>query len=247
MYDLTHEIPAYNIWEAAYRLNQAASYWPVETVFVSVVDPGVGSQRRSIVARTRTGHYFVNPDNGILTLIAETMGIEEVRVIDEKVNRLKNSGDSYTFHGRDVYAYTGARLAAGVIKFHEIGNLLEPDIVRLQYQKAVIENDAVKGGIDILDIQYGNVWTNIDQKLLQELKVQYGDRIHVTIFDHAALKFDEDVVFGKTFSAVAEGQPVAYINSLMKFSVAINMGDFAQKYGVQSGQGWTVIVRKQKK
>src|ERR1041384_3917025 len=113
IYDITHEITAFNISEAAYRLNQSASYWPAGTVFVSIVDPGVGSARKSIVMKSKTGHYFVTPDNGTLTLVAESMGVEAVREIDETKNRLKGSNESYTFHGRDVYAYTAARLASG--------------------------------------------------------------------------------------------------------------------------------------
>ena len=70
LFDLTHEIPAYDIWEAAYRLHQTAPYWPQGTVFVSVVDPGVGTERKSIVAKSKNGQYFVTPDNGTLTLIA---------------------------------------------------------------------------------------------------------------------------------------------------------------------------------
>ena len=109
IFDLTHEIPTFDIWAAAYRLNQVASYWPEGTVFVSVVDPGVGTDRRSVVLKTKSGHYFVTPDNGTLTLVADELGIAGVREIDEAVNRLKNSEKSYTFHGRDVYAYTGAK------------------------------------------------------------------------------------------------------------------------------------------
>jgi len=91
IYDLTHEIPAYNIWEASYRLMQTVQYWPVGTVFVSVVDPGVGTARKSVVLKTKTGQFIVTPDNGTLTLIAETLGIEEVRQIDEFINRRKGS------------------------------------------------------------------------------------------------------------------------------------------------------------
>src|SRR3984885_9966125 len=111
LYDLTHEIPSYNIWEAAYRLEQTVRYWPSGTVFVSVVDPGVGTPRKSVVLKTNSGHFIVTPDNGTLTLIAESLGISELREIDETINRRKGSEDSYTFHGRDVYVYTGARLA----------------------------------------------------------------------------------------------------------------------------------------
>jgi S-adenosylmethionine hydrolase len=247
IFDLTHEIPAFNIWEAAYRLNQAASYWPAGTVFVSVVDPGVGSQRKSIVMKSKTGHYFVTPDNGTLTLVAESMGIEEVRVIDEKINRLRNSNASYTFHGRDVYAYTGARLASGVITFDEVGPVSDTEIIRLSYQKAVVENNSIKGGIDILDIQYGNVWTNIAQKLFNTLGVSYGDKVHVVIAYRDVIKYEGDVVFGTTFSAVDVGKPVAYINSLLNFSLGINMGNFSEKFKVYSGEGWTIVVSKSKK
>ena len=115
--DLTHEIPPYDVWEASYRLIQTIAYWPAGTVFVSVVDPGVGTDRRSVVARTAGGRYVVTPDNGTLTHVKRMMGIAEVRLIDETVNRLAGSAQSYTFYGRDVYAYTGARLAAGIIDF----------------------------------------------------------------------------------------------------------------------------------
>jgi S-adenosylmethionine hydrolase len=113
LYDLTHEIPNYNIWEASYRLYQTVSYWPKGTVFVSVVDPGVGTFRKSIVLKTNTGQFIVTPDNGTLTLVAQTYGIAGIREIDEVKNRRPGSGKSYTFHGRDVYSYTAARLAAG--------------------------------------------------------------------------------------------------------------------------------------
>src|SRR5579862_5797876 len=90
LFDVTHEIPAYNIWEAAYRLEQTVPYWPAGTVFVSVVDPGVGTTRKSVVLKTKTGQFIVTPDNGTLTLIASSLGIEEVRQIDEVLNRRKN-------------------------------------------------------------------------------------------------------------------------------------------------------------
>src|ERR1700748_1688015 len=128
LYDLTHEIPAYNIWEAAYRLEQTVRYWPTGTVFVSVVDPGVGTSRKSVVLKTNAGHFIVTPDNGTLTLIAQSEGIAAIREIDETVNRRKGSEKSYTFHGRDVYAYTAARLASGTISFEQVGKLLPNEV-----------------------------------------------------------------------------------------------------------------------
>src|SRR5690349_19542296 len=149
LYDLTHEIPAYNIWEGAYRLMQTVPYWPEGTVFVSVVDPGVGTSRKSVVAKTKTGQYIVTPDNGTLTLIAETLGIAELREIDEAVNRRKNSEKSYTFHGRDVYAYTGARLASGVISYAQVGKVLPAEPVMISYQKATLVGNVIKGNIPV--------------------------------------------------------------------------------------------------
>lgn len=86
--DLTHEITPYNIWEASYRLYQTLSYWPVGTVFVFVVDPGVGSDRKSVCALTKTGHYVITPDNGTLTHIAKFFGLKAVRKINETTSRL---------------------------------------------------------------------------------------------------------------------------------------------------------------
>ena len=133
VYDLTHEIPAYNIWEAAYRLNQVIPFWPANTVFVSVVDPGVGTARKSVVIKTKQGHYIVTPDNGTITLVAESEGIDVVRQIDENLNRRHGSDSSYTFHGRDVYMYTAARLASGKISFEEVGPLLSQPLQTISY------------------------------------------------------------------------------------------------------------------
>ncbi|MEO5958953.1 MAG: SAM-dependent chlorinase/fluorinase, partial [Opitutaceae bacterium] len=108
VHDLSHENTPFDIWEGAYRLRQAAPFWPAGTVFVSVIDPGVGTERKSIVAQTKSGHFFVTPDNGTLTLVAEALGIAAVRAIDETKHRRQGSERSYTFHGRDVYVYVGA-------------------------------------------------------------------------------------------------------------------------------------------
>src|SRR6478672_92144 len=175
IYDLTHEIPSYNIWEASYRLYQSTPYWPEGTVFVSVVDPGVGTSRRSIVMRSKSRQYFVTPDNGTLTLISDALGIDQVREIDETINRRPGSDSSFTFHGRDVYVYTAARLASGIIQFEQVGPVMKDPIIKLNYQNPVIEGNKIRGNIPVLDIQYGNVWTNIRDTLFEKLHVQYGD------------------------------------------------------------------------
>lgn len=244
LYDLTHEIPAYNIWDAAYRLYQTASYYPKGTVFVSVCDPGVGTERRSVVMLSESGHYFVTPDNGTLTLVSEQLGIREVRQIDETTNRLPGSNASYTFHGRDVYAYTAARLASKTITFEQVGPRQASEVLRLPYQKAELVNGTLKGNIPALDVQYGNVWTNIPKALFEQLKAKPGQKLHVQLFTGAHKAYDKLVPMVNTFGEVPVGTDVAYFNSLLNFSLAVNMGDFAKKYKVSSGAAWRVVVTK---
>ena len=245
LHDLTHEIPAYNIWEASYRLYQTLQYWPEGTVFVSVVDPGVGTERKSVVLKTRSGHFIVSPDNGTLTLAAEHFGIEAVRQIDEKTNRLKGSEKSYTFHGRDVYAYTGARLASGAISFEQVGPKLPAEVVTIPYQPAVVEQDGtLKGTIPILDVQYGNVWTNIDDSLLTKAGIHKGDNACIRISEGDALKYEGKAPYISSFGDVPEGQPLVYLNSLLQVSVALNMDSFAAKHQVQSGANWHISLKK---
>ena len=244
IYDLTHEIPTFNIWEAALRLDQTAEYWPAGTVFVSVVDPGVGTKRKSVVLKTKSGHYFVTPDNGTLTFVAESLGIVAVREIDEAANRLRNSEASYTFHGRDVYAYTGARLAAGVITFKEVGPKLPSKIVAIEYQQAVFNNGRIKGNIPILDVQFGNVWTNIDRGTFQKLGLDHGDFARVVIRRAGQTIFDSKIPYHTTFAAVAKGEPLIYLNSLNNVALALNQRDFAAAFGIASGAEWTIEIRK---
>ena len=242
LYDLTHEIPAYNIWEASYRLEQTVRYWPAGTVFVSVVDPGVGTTRKSVVLKTKSGQYIVTPNNGTLTLISESLGIAEIREIDEAVNRRKDSQKSYTFHGRDVYAFTAARLAAGVISFEQVGPLLPNEVVKIPYQAAVLSGKTIKGGIPILDVQYGNVWTNIPDTLFNRLSPHYGDVVNVAIFYKGKQVYTGQMPYAQTFGEVAGGKPLAYVNSLLQLSFAINQGDFATANHVASGAEWSVEV-----
>ena len=247
LFDLTHEIPAYNIWEAAYRLQQSVPYWPAGTVFVSVVDPGVGTSRKSVVLKTKTGQFIVTPDNGTLTLLAESLGIDQIREIDESVNRRQDSKKSYTFHGRDVYAFTAARLASGVITYEQVGPLLaKQEVVSIPYQKAVLDGVVIRGTIPVLDVQYGNVWTNIPGELFDRLGVSFGALIAVKILFKGQVVYTGSMPYAATFGAVAVGQPLAYVNSLLQLSFALNQGNFAAVNKVSSGGDWTVEVTRQR-
>ena len=243
IHDLTHDITPYNIWEASYRLIQTIRYWPQGTLFVSVVDPGVGSDRKSVVVKTASGHYVVTPDNGTLTHIIRFDGIEAVREIDEHVNRLPRSGESYTFHGRDVFAYTGARLAAGIIDFEGVGPEMKPeDLVRLPIIEPRLEGSAVCGTIDVLDVRFGSLWTNIPRTLFLQTGVHYGDRVSITIENDTRCVYRNIILFAKSFADVYMGEALAYVNSLDCMAVAINQGSFARAYNIGTGNSWRIRI-----
>ena len=246
IFDLSHENTPYDIWEAAYRLKQSATYWPAGTVFVSVVDPGVGTERASIVLQTKSGHFFVGPDNGTWTLVAEELGIAAVRQIDEKINRRAGSEKSYTFHGRDIYAYTGARLAAGKISFEQVGPLLDPKVVSLPYERASQKSGVLRGTIPLIDFHYGNIWTNIPDSLFNGLKPALGEKFSVAIFHDGKEVYRGIMPYVRTFGDVPEGAPLLYLNSLLDVAFALNMDSFAQKHGLSSGSGWAVSVERAK-
>ena len=244
--NLTHDITPYDIWEASYRLTQTVAYWAEGSVFVSVVDPGVGSTRRSIVAKTKDGHFIVTPDNGTLTHIKKHVGLSAVRVIDETVNRLPNSGESYTFHGRDIYAYTGARLAAGIITFEQVGPEVEPEtVIELPTTPATkLPDGSVSGTIDVLDVRFGSLWTNIPNTLFKTLGLQFGDRAEIQVQNDTRVLYRNILAYAKSFADVYVGEPLIYINSLDCLAVAINQGSFAKAYNIGTGNSWKITVRK---
>jgi S-adenosylmethionine hydrolase len=241
--DLSHENPS--IFVGAYRLYQAEQFWPDGTVFVAVVDPGVGTQRLAIVLKTRTGHYFVGPNNGLLSLVAERDGIEALREIDERVNRRPGSNDSHTFHGRDVFAYTGARLAAGVIGLEQVGPALpSQSLISIPYRKARHSGNKVSGIVPVLDVQFGNVWTNIPKRLFDELHVALGTPLHVHIYHREQLVDDTQAPYQRTFGDVPIGQPLVYVNSLLNLAVALNQGSYAAAHKIDSGPDWSIEISK---
>lgn len=242
---LTHNIPQYNIFDASYRLYQAINYWPSGTVFVSVVDPGVGSNRKACVARTKNDYYIVTPDNGTLTHIDRFLGIEELREIDEQSNRLAGSDLSYTFHGRDVFAYTGARLASGKISFEEVGPQIDlKDLVRLELYGCHLIENGIMGQIDILDVRFGSLWTSIPYDDFIQCGFAIGDDILVEIFHKGQKVYSNRINYGKSFADVAISEPLIYMNSAYHMAVAINQGSFSKAYGIGVGSDWKISMTR---
>lgn len=245
IFNLTHEITPYNIWEASYRLYQSVEYWPKGTVFVSVVDPGVGSSRKSVVAKTSQGQLIVTPDNGTLTHIHKNIGIVSIREIDESRHRRQNTEYSYTFHGRDVYANTGAKLASGKIAFEEVGPELPIEkILELPCGEVTVEEKSVTGCIDILDVRFGSLWTNVPREDFKKIGAKFGDKIEVTIYNNSMLVYQNYIMYGHSFADVRIGEQIIYVNSLYCMAVAINQGSFAKAYNIGTGTHWKIVFRK---
>ena len=244
--DLTHEIPPYDIWAVSYRLYQTIKYWPKGTTFVSVVDPGVGFNRKSIAAKTKSGHFIITPDNGSLTHVATYMGLEEVREIDEQKNRLPYSSESNTFHGRDIYAYNGALLAEEEKSFEDLGETLDPtSVVKLPLTEASLENDHLRGSIDVLDIRFGSLWTNIPYDLIKKANIQRGDKLTVTITYQDQVYYHDTIPFVRSFADAPISDPLIYINSLVNVGIALNQASFADTYNIGTGNDWKIDLIKE--
>ena len=243
--DGTHQIPQYDTWSASYRLYQSLPFWPKGTIYVSVVDPGVGTKRRACVARTSDGLFVVSPDYGSMSHLMRYIGIEEVREIDESVNRLKSTRGTSVFHGRDLFGYTAARLASGIIDFEGVGPAYPvEEIVEHPIAEPKISDGKAEGIFEIKDPNFGNAWTNIPLEDFERAGFSYGDTLHVTICHGGEKIFEKDVLFEKTFGFVAISEPIIYNNELMKVSLAVSQGNFCEKYHVDFGPDWTVTFTK---
>lgn len=247
IFDGTHELPQYDTWSASYRLCQSLRFWPEGTIYVSVVDPGVGTARRACVAKVDGGYYVVTPDNGALTHVAREMGVLEVRQIDERVNRLrgKDTEGVAIFHGRDLFGYTAARLASGIIDFAGVGPTYPvEEIVRHEIHEPSASAGRVEGIFEIDDPNFGNLWTNIPTRLFFESGFAYGDMVRVIVFHGDKTVFDESVLFHQSFGFAKQGEPIIYNNELMKIALAVSRGSMKEQYALSYGAGWRVTFQK---
>ena len=234
VYDFDHNIEPYNIRQAAYQLSTVVPYWPAGTVFVCVVDPGVGTSRRGCVARLANGSYVVTPENGTLTMVASE--VDEVREIDETTNRLPGSEDVHIFHGRDLFSYTAARLAAGIIDFREIGPAYPvDDIVRLALTGVApkLGDGWAEGGVYNFDVPYGSARINIRNRDFQQVAgFSYGDLVHVRVTDGDRMVFEGFARYARTFGDVEEGMAtlVGDIQPGERQMLRFNTGNFIREY-----------------
>lgn len=242
--DGTHEIPQYDIWSASYRLHQSMRFWPKGTVFITVVDPGVGTPRKGVAALTKDGYVIICPDNGTLTHIAKDQGIAEVRQIHPHL-RLPSTQGTSIFHGRDIFGYVGAKYASGELTFAQLGETFDiREIVSLPDLRAGVEADIIFGQLEIDDPNFGNVWSNIPIQWLYDAGYTLEDDIHVTIYNKVEVVFDRVLPLRSSFGSVDIGSPVAYVNELMVLAFAICQGSFAKTYQIRYGIDWKVEIKR---
>jgi len=226
--DLTHQVNAFSIRDGARFLFGASPYFRGGTVFVAVVDPGVGSSRKAVVVKSKRGQFFVLPDNGLMTMVEDRDGIEAIREITNP-DWMVGAKISSTFHGRDIFSPVGARIARGDDWTH-VGPAVK-QLVRLDLKPATVDDEGLTGEVIALDGPYGNLITNISADDFQKLGYQLGDKLKVTI---AGREVEMQLV--RTFSDVPLKQPLLFIDSRGRASFALNQASFAAEYKIDPPQ-----------
>lgn len=247
IFDANHQIDKFNVRQGARSLNHLVPYWPEGTIFVSVVDPGVGTSRRASVAKLKNGSYVVSPDNGTFTMLLKNPGIEEIRVIDETINRLKGTEKVSIFHGRDLFAYCAARLASGIITYEEVGEAYPVDeIVTYEEYGYSIEEGKASGICTDMMRTFGNLESSIPIEAFQKAGFEVGEDVGVAIYEKGECVFFQKIPYRTSFGWVDEGSEVVYNSSDGVIGVGINLGDFIRKNHIGFGEEWTITFTKEK-
>src|SRR5450631_354741 len=234
--DITHQSEPFNIAMGARFLAGTAPYFPKDAVFVVVIDPGVGSTRKAIIAKSRAGQFFVLPDNGLMTLVQDRDGIAEAHEITNTAWMI-GSGISSTFHGRDIFSPAAAHLARGD-DWTQAGPALDVSkLVWLDIRDATIDDSGLHGEVIGTDGPYGNLILNVPAETFGKLGYKLGDQVAITL-DGKNYVFP----FLKTFSDAPVGKELFYIDSRGRLSLSINQRNFAETYKV--GEGTTLTIQK---
>jgi S-adenosylmethionine hydrolase len=225
--DLTHQVTPFSILDGARFLYGATPYYAAGTVFVVVVDPGVGSTRKAVVVKSKRGQYFVLPDNGLITLVQDRDGIEGAREITNR-DWMIGAALSSTFHGRDIFSPVGGHLARGDDWTGVGPELAVGNLVRLDIAPAKLDERGLSGEAIATDGPFGNLVTNVSGDDFLKLGYARGQSAHITIG-----KKEMDIPFVRTFSDVPMNKPLLYIDSRGHLGLAVNQGSFAATYGIK--------------
>ncbi|MFH1051562.1 MAG: SAM-dependent chlorinase/fluorinase [bacterium] len=209
--DLTHDIQPQNIKHGAFILVSSCTYFPKGTIFVCVIDPGVGSKRKAIAVQTEN-YYFIAPDNGLLTFALEKQEILQVIELDNQEYHFADK--SNTFHGRDVFAPVAAHLSLG-IETEKLGSEIDiNDIIKLKPLKLKKKKKKIVGEIIYAD-KFGNLITSIHKSDIQEIE------------EDIVIQFGKEKIrdISKTYSDVKKGKLLAYIGSSGYLEIGVRGGN----------------------
>ena len=222
--DITHQVTPFSIKEGARFLAGVAPYYPAGTVFVVVVDPGVGTSRKAVIVKTKKPQYFVLPDNGLITPVIDRDGLDSAREI---TNTSWMIGDavSSTFHGRDIFSPAGAHLAAGWA--YTLAGPEVPQLVRLTPKTATLTDKGISGDVIALDDPFGSLITDIQGTDFKTLGYNLGDKLTVQLD-----KKPFTLPYHKTFMDVPVGEPLLYVDSRGRVGLAINERNFSQVHKI---------------
>ena len=227
--DISHNITPYSVEEGAFVLWRCFRYYPDGTIFVVIVDPGVGSSRRPILLQTDR-YYFIAPDNGILTYIINSSPVWKANLLSNRDYQLHNV--SSTFHGRDIFAPASAHLSLGV-EVTSFGKEIH-DPVKLPFNRAKKEGESIKGEIIFFD-QYGNAYTNIEKEKFQ--RELYHKSYELSINNRKVMS---RIALGESFSTVEVGEALLYWGSSDLLEIAMNQRNLREKYGLKYGDQITL-------
>jgi len=233
--DITHQVTPYQIEEASRFLAAVSPYYPAGTVFLAVVDPGVGTSRKAVIVKTQKSQYFVLPDNGLITPVLDRDGLESAHEITNTTWMLTPAVSS-TFHGRDIFSPAAAHLAAGWD--YTIAGPVVPQLVRLSPKIAIVEEKGITGDIIGLDDPFGSLITDIQGDDFRALGYAVGDKVSFHLNGKTLV-----LPFGKTFMDVPVGEPLLYQDSRGRIGIAVNQGNYSKKFAIEP-PGTIFIPRK---
>jgi S-adenosylmethionine hydrolase len=222
--DITHQVTPFSIEEGARFLESVSAFYPAGTVFVVVIDPGVGTSRKAVIVKSKKGQYFVLPDNGLITPVLDRDGLDRAYEITN-TNWMIQAAISSTFHGRDIFSPAGAHLVMGWD--YTLAGPQVAQLVRLTVKSATVTDKGAAGNVIGLDDPFGSLITDITGAEIKSLGYNFGDRISFQLN-----KKPLTLPFGKTFMDVPVGESLLYVDSRGRLGVAVNQGDYSKKFNI---------------
>jgi S-adenosylmethionine hydrolase len=218
-------VTPFQIEEASRFLYGVTPYYPPGTVFLVVVDPGVGTSRKAVIVKSKKGQFFVVPDNGLVSAVIERDGLEGAREITNQ-HWMIQAAISSTFHGRDIFSPAAAHLAEGWD--YTIAGPEVPQLVELTAKTAQVDAKGITGEIIGLDDPYGSLITDVAKEDLESLGYSLDDKVTVQIN-----KKPVTLPYVKTFMNVPVGASLLYIDSRGRVAIAVNQGNYSKKFSIE--------------